>query len=1075
MPKPRSVALHVHSWYSLLEGVDGPESLLERAAACGYTTLALTDTNNLYGAVPFTEAARRHGVRPILGACLRHRGRRCTALIEEPAGYHSLCRILSRLHLHDPPSLTGLLIDNAEGLHVLADDVELLDPLVEAFGPRLWLEIIRPGRSAAAERRLLEAGNRLGIKPVASVAAHAAGPEGHTVLRLLTAVRQGRLLDQVPAQLGIGAAHHLADAEDLYQRFKDLVEGIVNAQALADRCRSDVLPRGLIFPPAPVPEGCNALDHLRQRCERGLARRVGNDDEAARLRLDQELHVIALRDLAGYFLVVAEISDEARRRNYGIALRGSAGNSLVCYLLGITDVNPLRFGLPMERFLHAGRVDLPDIDLDFDWRIRDAMIAWVFERFGLEHTAMISSHLFLQPRAAFRESAKANGLSTEQVSTLLETLDERVETLGEPVCGGPLGRVPRSFPLEPERWPRILEDARRLLGRPHHLSVHPGGVVLTPEPVENYAPLQRAPKGVVITQFEKDAAEHVGLVKIDLLGNRALSAVTEARRLAQCLSDNVSPLPRTRGRGAGVRGPASLGKASSCCKDYVPLTPDPSPPSTGERGERAQRASDERTPWLSSAQVGGEGASPGKALLLPADEEDPQTVELLQRGNTLGINQLESPAMRHLLTQMQPHGLADVIQALALIRPGAATIGCKELFVRRRRGVEPVQFEHPSLEPVLGETCGLMLYEDDALAVVQALTNCSATEADRWRKQITKCVDDAEALTLSRAFLQACQQNGVARSTAESLWVQLAKFNAYSFCKSHAVSYGLIAWEGARRKAHQPLVFWTAALNNNQGMYPRRVYIEAIKRAGISVLLPCVNRSGREFTIENGGIRTGLAVIAGLQEEAREAMLAEREKHGPYRDLADFRCRFQPGPEALANLIRCGAFDFTGQSRPALFLEADLREQQPGAGLFGAGPALDWSPADYDVERRLRDEWELLGFVVGPPMASLFRSLLPSGLVHSTALAQHIGRHVCAAGIVATARHTPTKRGENMQFVTLEDAEGLFEVTLFPGTCPPVAYLSIGPYLVEGTVEDQYGVITITALRIERLFAQGVH
>jgi len=708
--------------------------------------------------------------------------------------------------------------------------------------------------------------------------------------------------------------------------------------------------------------------------------------------------------------VVAEISDEARRRNYGIALRGSAGNSLVCYLLGITDVNPLRFGLPMERFLHAGRVDLPDIDLDFDWRIRDAMIAWVFERFGLEHTAMISSHSFLQPRAAFRESAKANGLSTEQVSTLLETLDERVETLGEPVCGGPLGRVPKSFPLEPERWPRILEDARRLLGRPHHLSVHPGGVVLTPEPVENYAPLQRAPKGVVITQFEKDAAEHVGLVKIDLLGNRALSAVTEARRLAQNLSDELSPLPCTQGRG-----------------------------------------------------------------VLPADEDDPQTVELLQRGNTLGVNQLESPAMRHLLTQMQPRGLVDVIQALALIRPGAATIGCKELFVRRRRGVEPVQFEHPSLEPVLGETCGLMLYEDDALAVVQALTNCSATEADRWRKQITKCVDDAEALTLSRAFLQACQQNGVARPTAESLWVQLAKFNAYSFCKSHAVSYGLIAWEGARRKAHQPLVFWTAALNNNQGMYPRRVYIEAIKRAGIAVLLPCVNRSGREFTIENGGIRTGLAVIAGLQEEAREAMLAEREKHGPYRDLADFRRRIQPGPEALARLIRCGAFDFTGRSRPALFLEADLREQQPGDGLFGAGPALDWSPADYDVERRLRDEWELLGFVVGPPMASLFCSLLPSGLVHSTALAQHIGRHVCAAGVVATARHAPTKRGENMQFVTLEDAEGLFEVTLFPGTCPPVAYLSIGPYLVEGIVEDQYGVITITAMRIERLFAQGMH
>jgi DNA polymerase III alpha subunit len=534
-----------------------------------------------------------------------------------------------------------------------------------------------------------------------------------------------------------------------------------------------------------------------------------------------------------------------------------------------------------------------------------------------------------------------------------------------------------------------------------------------------------APKGVVITQLDKDGVEYIGLVKIDLLGNRALATVDEA--VAWLRTEKKPQMNTDEHR------------------------------SDRERKEGSDRAGQSlalRSHLCSSVFICGSSSA----------------LSLLQHGDTLGVNQLESPAMRHLLIQLRPTDLETVIQALALIRPGAASIGAKECFVRRRRGVEPVHYPHPALEAVLGETHGLMLYEDDALHVIQALTGLAAPEADRFRKRVTKHRTDEEARQLAEEFLAACARRGVSAAVAGELWVQLAKFNQYSFCKSHAVSYGLIAWKAVFLKAHHPRAFWTAALNNNQGMYPRRVYIEAIKRAGIALRLPCVNHSAGPFGIEDDALRTGLDAIASLDEEFRTALLADRVRSGPYRDLADFRHRMQPGPETLAALIRCGALDFTGKSRPALFLEADLedRVQRSGETISLFGPSLllpeeEWMPTDYALGRRLRDEWELLGFVIGPPLLSLLRSRLPADLVSSRELADHVGRVVRVAGVVATARHTETNDGRTMQFVTLEDEEGLIEVTLFPGTCPPVAHLMLGPYLATGRVEEQYGVIGVTA------------
>lgn len=1025
-----SVCLHTHSWYSLLEGVSSPATLVEQAVRLGYRALALTDTNNLYGAVPFVDGAMAMGLHPILGARLRLGKESCVALIADPTGYRSLCRILSRLHLEalpppdvlpepisSPPTLTELLQAEPEGLHLLVDSVSLAESLLPYYNSRLWMEIVRPrphSASAPTESALIAASQRLRLPLIASTAAHLIDPKEYGIFRLLTAVRARTLLDRLPARLPLHAGHGLLDPEAFARRFHDLPEAVQNTDRLAQMLRADVLPRQVILPqpilphrrgnPPPPATYADQVRYLERFCRRGLRRRGRTADASAQQRLRQEMEIIESKGLAGYFLMVRDITRHARRRGHTMALRGSAGNSLVCYLLGITEVDPLRFELPMERFIHPGRVDLPDIDLDFDWKVRDQIIAHFVRRYGQRHTTQICTHQFFQPRSAFREAGRVHGLSDEQISTLLTTLESSLSELmltdtEPPPC--------RRFPLEVERWPRLIASARALLGRPHHLSVHPGGVIQTPGPIADHVPLQWAAKGVVVTQMEKDGVERIGLVKIDLLGNRGLSTVDEARRLAD--------LPMSR--------------------------------------------------------------FPGD----PALDRDPATLQLLRTGDTLGVTQLESPAMRHLLIQLRTQSIRDVIQALALVRPGAAGMGMKEIFIRRRQGLDSTRLAHPILARHLEETHGLMIYEDDALRLIQALTGLDAPTADNFRKRVARHQGDAEAFTLLQEFVALCQPNSVPPDAISEFWRQLVKFNQYAFCKSHAVSYGLIAWSGAWLKAHHPVAFWTAALNNNQGSYPRRVYIEAIRRAGIPLLPPCVNTSDLPFTRVGNAIRVGLGSIRSLPLDLQERLIADRQQRGPYRSLVDFRQRLDPGPESLALLICAGALDWTGRSRPGLFLDAHLHKTQARSlpQLFPDYRPFDWNPPEYSPEQCYRDEWHLLGFVIDRPLLSVFRPhnldgpAITGGIprVSGPDLHRYLGKKVRIEGLVATARHASMGDGRSMQFITLEDEYGLADVTLFPGSCLPVPYLSIGPYEAIGTVEEQYGVHTLTASSFQQLSA----
>jgi len=992
--------LHVRSGYSMLRGPAGLERLIQRAAGLGHAAVALADVNGLYGAPMFCEHARESGLKPIIGAELQEADCAIVALVASETGYENLCRIITRIHWRseaserEPTGSESLVADLAEladGLEVIVEDGAAARLLVGA-GVKPWLGIDPPTQGHGRLRRLIECGRELSLATVATGKALLTERGELEVARLLTAIRLGSTYGQVTAESLPNPLAVLRGPAKLARQLADFPAAAANNHRLAERCSHfELLGRGPVFPSFAAPGGQSAAAYLRRLCREGLRRRYGRISHTAEARLNEELALIERKGFAEYFLVVWDIVRYARGRGAPVAGRGSGASSLVAYALGITNVCPLTYDIPFERFLNERREDFPDLDVDFCWRIRDDVIDYVFRRWGTDRVAMVSAHIAFQDRSGFRETAKAFGLSDRQISRFLRA--------GPAPPDG--GKATRILELDEAESARLLRLSGRIRRLPRNLSVHPGGVVIVPRAIDRYVPIQRAAKGVMVTQYDKDGVEAVGLVKLDLLGNRNLSTVGAACELIR----------RRRG---------------------VAIDPESLPPA------------------------------------------DPATVAALRSADTVGCNQLESPAMRHLLKMLAPAGVGDVIKALALIRPGAASIGMKEVFVRRHRHLEPVPRGHRQVDAVLRDSYGVMLYEDDVMLTVAAMLNVTAAEADPFRRAIQKCRDDGQRRRLSGEFVGRCAAAGVDRDYAASMWVQMAKFNAYSFCRAHAASYAVLAYAGAYLKTHYPLEFWTAALNNNQSMYHPRVYVAQAKGDAVRFLLPDVNRSGAEFGIDDGCIRVGLGCVAGLGPAAVEAILRAR-KDGPFVSVGDAVARAGLATEQARALILCGAFDFTARHRPALMMELALADRARSAGpvrgrsLIPAAPTLPEGISDYSPARKYADQWRILGISTGEhPLARWRRGGLGRAVdTDSRQLARRIGRRVRIAGMLEARRTTTTQKGRTMTFLTLHDEYGLFEVTVFPTARLARAGRGgsnhYGPYIVTGKVQGQYGTIAISA------------
>ena len=984
--------LHVRSGYSLLRGTALPERLIQRARQLGHDRLALTDVNNLYCATQFCRLAAEAGLGTIVGAELQDEPGAAVALVESETGYENLCRIITRIQRRQSQAseqtspLAADLAELGEGLHVVVEDAAFAASLLSAGADpkRLWLGLDPATQSHSRIRRLTECAESFSLPLAATGKSLFTDGEDYDVVRLLSAIRLGATCEDISPDALPHRRAFLRGRQELQKQLAPFPAAVRNNRRLAEACCGyRLLPREPVFPGFVPPEGLSARAYLRRLCREGMHKRYGQiPPEMAEYRLEKELALIGQLGFSEYFLVVWDIVQYARRASAAgdrapVAGRGSGASSLVAYVLGITNVCPLAFHIPFERFIHEGREDFPDLDIDFCWRVRDDVIDYAFRRWGGERVAMVSTHITFQPRSAVRETAKAMGYSDEQISQMLKT-----------------------GIAEEGRLEQVRRLAARILDLPNHLSVHPGGFVIGRKPIDHYVPIQPAPKGVMITQYDKDGIEDIRLVKLDLLGNRCLSTVRYACDLIR----------RRRGKNIDIE---SL------------------PPS------------------------------------------DPATIHTLRQAETVGCNQLESPAMRSLLRMMQPADVRDVMKVLALIRPGAASIGMKEVFVRRHRGLEGVPASQPQVDAILRDTHGVMVYEDDVMLVAAAMLGSSLPEADHFRKAVQKCRDDDQRLRLSREFLARCRANDVDGDYAKDIWVQMAKFNAYSFCRAHAASYALLAYAGAYLKTHYPLEFWTGALNNNQSMYPPRVYAEQAKRAGIRFLLPDVNRSAEEFSIEGEAIRVGLNFVEGLGPVGIAAILRARRRR-PLASLTDFLARTRFGREEARSLILCGAFDFTHRKRPALMLELDVFfgvgpcRPAEAATLLPSEPNLPEVAGDYSPRRKYADERRILGLSVRQHVMQLHRPQLSRAVdADSRDLPRRVGRKIRIAGVLEAQRTTGTQAGGTMMFLTLDDEYGLFEATIFPDLlrrAPPIT--RYGPYIVAGKVEDQYGAITLSAERI---------
>jgi DNA-directed DNA polymerase III PolC len=1032
------VHLHTHSYYSLLDGCPSPAQMVQAAAHMGMPALALTDHNALYGAIEFYDVCHEAGIQPILGMELtvdwgdEHPG---TLILlaqgspaetgQAPEGYANLCRLSTALQTQpdrEAALVRGLshhlLEGHTTGLIALSGgkkgrlnhlirtgDIRGAEThardLAEVFGSDslfVELQIQDPG-DLQVTAELARLAQRLGLETVATNNVHYLAPDDATQCQLLAAMDTLQPLTHAPLREGL----HLASPAETASMFSQFPGALANSREIAERCRLE-LPLGRpVFPEADLAEGQTPGSELHRQALNGAERRFGEVTGVVRDRLERE---IALVDDLGYaplFLIVADIVRYARQQEVPVNLRGSAAGSLVLYCLGVSTVDPLALDLTFERFLNPGRRDPPDIDLDLCSRRRDEVIRYVYQRYGKERVATICTYTRLRARSAWREVAKAYRLPQERI----DAVARQIPRFWHPGMGGEVKDAQKKLLVNAhdDQEREALRAAWALDRHPRHLSVHPGGVVIAPGPLTDRVPLQLATKGVIITQYDLHGIERLGLVKIDLLGIRALTVV----------ADSVEMVRR-------------------------------------------------RQPSFSLGDIPSQDATTG---------------ELLSQARTIGCFQAESPGMRRTLRELRTRALEDVVVTLALYKPGPLRGGLKDAFVRRHRGEEPVHYLHPSLEPILRGTYGVVLYQEQVLRIVHELAGFSLGEADALRRAIGHLGRGQEMMPLREDFIQrAYQVSDVPPDVGAHIWELMASFAGYGFLKAHAASYAIVTYQTAYLKTHYPAEFMTAILRNWGGYYPQRVYLGEARRLGVRVRPPHINHSSRRFEMKAGRegrpvLWMGLGQVRHLTRKTTAAILAARKERA-FESLGDLLHRVGPRRVEAENLIKSGALDGLGPSRKALLAEFDGKK--PGQPLQlalpwdeapDAGTSEDVTSSDEGAAvEDLAFEIETLGWPVSAhPLAPFAAVLAAQGAVRSDELARLPGQRVMVAG--ARMKLWGRRRGS----LVLEDEGGLF--TVRPPTrhrLPPGPLGGLGPYQVWGRVQvGRSEDVTLLAERITPL------
>jgi DNA polymerase-3 subunit alpha len=1030
------VHLHSHTEYSLLDGASRISELVARAVAMGQPAVAVTDHGVLYGAVELYSAARAAGIKPIIGcevymAPRSHRDKEGRAdrdpnhlvlLARNAKGYANLISLSSTAHLdgyyYKPRIDKQLLAEHAEGLiclsgcisgelpqAILAGDLAAAERVArqhqEILGAdNYFLELQDHGmeEEAAIREGLTEIARRTGLPLICTNDSHYIDPEDAEAHDILLCLQTGSRREDVGRLRFHGSNFYLAGADEMRQRFRAYGEAAANTVAVAARC-DWTLTLGKHHLPAysPIPQGYDADSYLAELCDRGLRERYGEaPSAAARERLHMELDVIRQTGFAAYFLIVWDLIRAARLDGVVVGPgRGSAAGSLVSYVLRITGIDPLRYGLIFERFLNLERVEMPDIDIDFDDRRRDRVLQYVTEKYGQDRVAQIITFGTMAARAAIRDVGRVLDVPLPDVDRLAKLVPASIGiTLERAIAES---RELREL-YDGEAWAKsVIDIARRLEGISRNASTHAAGVVIGAEPLSTIVPLARSTSGNegVVTQFDMKGVSQIGLLKIDFLGLTNLTVIDEA----------VENIRKVRGVHVDI--------------ETLPL-------------------------------------------------DDAATFELLCRADTHGVFQLEATFAKRILLDMQPASLEDLAAANALDRPGPIEGHVVEMYIRRRRGEEPVSYQLPEMETVLAETYGTMIYQDQVMQIASAVAGFSLGEADLLRSAMGK-KDKAKMGRQRQKFMAGAAARGVDEKTAVEIFELIAFFAGYGFNKSHAVAYALIGYQTAYLKANYPLEFMAALLNSRAGDFDKlkQTILDAHNR-GLTVRLPDVNRSEVGFSVgdpASGEILYGLAHIKNAGEKVIEQLVEERRRGGPFASLYDLCLRVggrDLNRRLLEALIRSGACDTLGE-RGMLLASVDRvmdkasqvrRERELGQGsLFGDGAAAEGAVADVPTDgfgavtevppvpadERLRWEREYLGIYLSDhPLRRVAEQLGERVDTTIGELGSHLdGLYVQVGGAIRDLRAFIPRRsssGQRMAFMTLEDLSGACEVVVFART-----------------------------------------
>jgi len=1050
---PDYVELHCHSGFSLLDGASNPEALMARAAAVGMRAVALTDHDDLGGAVRWSEAGKEHGVEAIVGLELTvgdrdagtgarpHGGTgelspcpgapvppcppsHLTLLAMNQDGYRNLSRLvtLARSGEHGAPAAPWDEIErHAGGLFCLTgcpfgdvpqrlarDDEagarERLGRLAETFGGRVAVECW--DHALASERalvpRLVALAGSLDLPWLVTNDVHYAAPKGRLVHDVLTCLRHQTTLDEAGTLLRPNGEWYLKRPERMAHRWRHYPEALAATRAVAERCAFRMAALTPTLPAFPTPPGVTADDHLAALVAAGARERYGERlTERHRAQLRHELDVIRRLGLAGYFLIVWDIVREANRLGVLAQGRGSAANSAVCYCLGITAIDPIGMELLFERFLSEDRREAPDIDIDFAHNDREEVIQYVYRRYGRDHAAMVCEAITYRGRAAVRDAARVLGFSVQQAEKLADEADrDGARETGEKLLQG--GASAADLDPADHRVRMLAEVVRGLHQLPRHRSIHVGGFVLTAEPLAEVVPVEPAamPERTVI-QWDKDDLDPVRLIKIDLLGLGMLTMLQEAIRLVRLH------------RGVTV----DLAK--------LPMT-------------------------------------------------DPAVYDMLCRADTIGVFQVESRAQMNTLPRLAPRTFYDLVVEVALIRPGPIQGEMVHPYLRRRAGLEPVTYPHPSLEPILERTLGVPLFQEQGMQVAIAAAGFTPGEADELRRAMGHKRSHERMAKICGKLVDGMAKNGIAPDVGRRIFNQISAFADYGFPESHAASFALLVYASAYFKLYYPAEFACALLNAQpMGFYSPGTIVEDAKRHGVEIRGVDVMKSDWDCTLENSGhggtdaLRIGLRQVAGLGSKARERLeplLAD----GRPASLEGWVHESRLTVAQLRALAEAGAFDTLWPNRRSALWEI-LKHARGAAGPL-APVAADRRPAPvprFTPVELTEADYRVTGLSpAGHPMRHLRAVVAALGAIPAAELARRRdGDWVTVAGLVICRQRPGTAKG--FCFVTLEDETGLANVVITPKLFEENKRLvRRSPLLVvSGPLQEEQGVLNIRGRR----------